>query len=252
MALTLTQPVKTSATVEQMKLALPPLENGDHLSRAEFEQRYEAMPQVKKAELIERKVYMSSPVRINHAESHSAFMAWLGTYWVEMPGLQLLDNATVRLDSDNVVQPDALLRLPETQGGQSHPGEDGYLDGPPELVIEIAGSSAAYDFHEKWQVYRRCGVQEYLLWRLYEQRIDWFYLSEGQYQPLTPLKPADDVESDAGEAQIFESRIFPGLRLNLTAALTGDLPNVMHTLRAGLNSSAGQAFKQKLTHAKTD
>lgn len=42
--------------------ALPPLENGDRLTRSDFEQRYDAMPHVKKAELIEGIVYMPSPV----------------------------------------------------------------------------------------------------------------------------------------------------------------------------------------------
>ncbi len=35
-----------------------PLENGDKLTRAEFERRYEAMPHLKKAELIEGVVYV--------------------------------------------------------------------------------------------------------------------------------------------------------------------------------------------------
>jgi hypothetical protein len=37
---------------------LPLFENGDRLARAEFERRYEAMPHVKKAELIEGVVYL--------------------------------------------------------------------------------------------------------------------------------------------------------------------------------------------------
>ena len=41
--------------------AVAPLENGDRLTRAEFERRYDAMPHVKKAELIEGEVYMPSP-----------------------------------------------------------------------------------------------------------------------------------------------------------------------------------------------
>ena len=36
--------------------AVPPLENGERLTRAEFERRYEAMPELKKAELIEGEV----------------------------------------------------------------------------------------------------------------------------------------------------------------------------------------------------
>ncbi len=43
---------------------IPCLENGDRLPRPEFERRYAAMPQVKKAELIEGIVYMPSPVRV--------------------------------------------------------------------------------------------------------------------------------------------------------------------------------------------
>lgn len=44
-------------------LTLPPLENGDKLTRIEFERRYHAMPQLKKAELIEGIVYMASPLQ---------------------------------------------------------------------------------------------------------------------------------------------------------------------------------------------
>ena len=45
---------------------VPPLENGDRLTRDEFERRYEAMPHLKKAELIEGVVYVPSPVRYRH------------------------------------------------------------------------------------------------------------------------------------------------------------------------------------------
>ena len=44
-----------------------PLENGDRLTRAEFERRYAAMPRLKKAELIEGIVYVPSPVRYSPA-----------------------------------------------------------------------------------------------------------------------------------------------------------------------------------------
>lgn len=38
--------------------------------------------------------------------------------------VMLGDNATVRLDYDNEVQPDALLRLDKSVGGQSRISED--------------------------------------------------------------------------------------------------------------------------------
>ena len=113
---------------------LPPLENGDRLTRAEFERRYEAMPEVKKAELIEGVVYMGSPVRFGkHSEPHAALLTWLGTYAAFTQGVRLGDNATVRLDADTEPQPDALLRIEPEVGGHSRIGADDYIEGAPEV-----------------------------------------------------------------------------------------------------------------------
>jgi hypothetical protein len=58
---------------------MPPLENGDRLTRDEFERRYEAMPHLKKAELIEGVVYVPSPVRQKyHGRQHCHLLTWLG------------------------------------------------------------------------------------------------------------------------------------------------------------------------------
>lgn len=203
-------------------LTLPPLENGDTLARAEFERRYGAMPEVKKAELIEGIVYMASPLRAKaHGEPHARVMVWLGTYWAAVPGLQLLDNATVRLDGDNEPQPDALLRR-QVEGG-SRISTDDYVEGAPELIVEIAASSASLDLHEKLQVYRRNGVREYLVWRVYDGELDWFVLREGQYEPLA-----------ADEAGVIRSEVFPGLWLAIAALLSGDLATVLAVQQQGL------------------
>jgi Uma2 family endonuclease len=135
------------------------------------------------------------------------------------------DNATVRLDMDNEVQPDALLRL--KQGDTSRISEDGYVEGAPELVVEIAGSSAAYDLHDKLRVYRRNGVQEYIVWQVCEGQIDWFELREGEYVPLA-----------ADESGTLNSRAFPGLRLAAPAMLQGDLAAVLAAQQAALGASA--------------
>ncbi len=199
-----------------------PLENGDRLTRQEFERRYQAMPHLKKAELIEGIVYMSSPVRASHAVPHAQIMTWLGAYWVQTPGVQLADNATVRLDRDNEPQPDALLRWESS--GRSRLGEDGYLEGSPELIVEIAASSASYDLAQKLQVYRRNEVQEYLVWQVYDRRLDWFRWHEGTYQPLA-----------ADNSGILRSQVFPGLWLAVDALLEGDLRTVKEVLELGLD-----------------
>ncbi|HHP7230380.1 MAG TPA: Uma2 family endonuclease [Xenococcaceae cyanobacterium] len=213
---------------------VPPLENGDRLTRSEFERRYHKMPSVKKAELIEGMVYMPSPLRIKaHGEPHAYVMTWLGTYIAATPGVGFADNPTVRLDRDNEPQPDALLRI--ERGGNSIISEDDYVEGAPELIVEIAASSAAYDLHEKKQVYRRNGVQEYLVWRVYDKAFDWFCLQNEAYQQI-----------QANLANIFCSQVFPGLWLAKTALLQGNFPTVLKVLQQGLATTEHQAFVQML------
>lgn len=131
---------------------VPTLENGDRLSRFEFERRYKAMPHKKKAELIEGTVYMASPLRIrSHGQPHSQLMTWLGTYQAFTPSTVLGDNSTVRLNLDNEPQADAVLLVPERFASIS---ADDYIEGAPELVVEVAASSTAIDLHGKKCAYR--------------------------------------------------------------------------------------------------
>lgn len=172
--MTLDNPIgKSSKFMILKQIAVPPLEGGDRLSRNEFERRYEAGSHIKKAELIEGVIYVAAAVRSkSHGQPHAAIMTWLGTYWSTTPGVDLNDNTTVRLDADNEPQPDALLRI--EVGGQSRLTDDDYVEGAPELVAEVAASSAAYDLHDKKQAYQRNGVQEYLVWQVFDPFSNWF------------------------------------------------------------------------------
>ena len=110
--------------------AIPPLENGDRLTRAEFERRYDAMPDLKKAELIEGEVYMPSPVRHGrHSHPHTRLVTWLGNYETDTPGVEAGDNGSIRLDLDNEPQPDAFLIIRPEHGGQARISEDDYIEG---------------------------------------------------------------------------------------------------------------------------
>jgi len=213
----------------------PALANGDRLSRTEFERRYAAMPEKTKAELIEGVVYMTSAVRATHAEPHGLLVTWLGVYAAATPYVQVADNATVRLDPDNEPQPDALLRIQETAGGQSRIGEDNYLEGPPELVVEIAHSSAAYDLYDKKAAYRRNGVREYIVWQIEENKVVWFLLEKGRYVEQTP----------DGDGLLY-SQVFPGLVLNAPACRSRDAATVLATLQHHLGTDAHRSFAQRL------
>jgi Uma2 family endonuclease len=214
---------------------VPELRAGDRLTRVEFERRYEASPHVKKAELLEGVVYMPSPVRHpQHGEPHSMLATWLGTYQWATPGMSSGIESTWRVDQDNATQPDLLLRRLGS-AARSRVDADGYIEGPPELVVEVAASSASYDLHQKLHVYRRAGVQEYVVLRSEEGGLDWFALRGGHYQRL-----ASDPDG------VLRSEVFPGLWLDVSALLRADTARLEQALRAGLASPEHAAFVARL------
>ena len=219
---------------------IPALENGDRLTRCEFERRYVARPDLKKAQLIEGIVYMPSPVSVAHAGPHAMIQTVLLVYAASTPGVQGYDNATVRLEHDNEPQPDVLLRIDPDAGGRCRVSGDDYLEGAPELVVEVAASSTSIDLHDKLRAYRRNGVQEYVVWRTQEVRIDWFELAEGEYRSL----PADD-------AGVVCSRVFPGLRLAAHALLKGDLAGALAEVQKGTGTTEHQAFAARLAEKRS-
>jgi Uma2 family endonuclease len=214
------------------KPAVPPLENGAHLSGSEFLRRYQAMPEVKKAELIQGIVYMASPVSgDNHGEPDNIAQCLLGNYATDTPGVKVYSNSTVRFGAADIPQPDVLMRLLPERGGRSQINEKGYVAGVPELVVEIAASSASVDSREKLETYRRFGVPEYLLWRTEQDAIELLHLEEDEYRPL-PV----DAEG------IVRSRVFPGLWLDFDAMLRGDRARVKAVLEQGLRSAEHAEF----------
>ncbi|BAZ00440.1 hypothetical protein NIES37_44320 [Tolypothrix tenuis PCC 7101] len=216
---------------------IPFLENGDKLTRYEFERRYNAMPNLKKAELIEGIVYtMPAALRFrSHGQPHAWILTWLGTYEAATSGVALGVEPTVRLDLDNEPQPDVVLLINPEAGGQARLSEDDYIEGAPELIVEIAASSVAIDLHGKKQAYRRNGVKEYIVWQVLEQKLSWFYLEQGEYLELV-----------ANERGILQSRVFPGLWLAAAEVLAGNMQSVLAVLQTGLQSAEHAAFIQQL------
>jgi Uma2 family endonuclease len=216
---------------------IPPLENGDRLTRYEFERRYQAMPRHQKAELIEGVVYLAYPLRFeSHAEAHSYIITFLGVYQASTPGVRLGIEPTVRLDSDNEPQPDGVLLITSSARGQSRLSEDDYIEGAPELVVEIAASSVAIDLHDKKKAYRRNGIQEYIIWQIFENKLYWFSLQQGEYISL-------EVDADG----VIKSQVFPGLWLSVVDLLSGNMQQVLAVLQLGLNSPKHQIFVQQLS-----
>lgn len=236
-----TRPVDHATNSLDVGEQIPPLEPGDRLTRAEFERRYDAMPNLKKAELIEGVVYMPSPVRYHrHGRPHARFIGWLIQYEGGTPGVGVADNATAQLDLENEPQPDAMLLIDPERGGQARISDDDYVENAPELVGEVTSSRVSFDLHTRLRVYRRSGVREYIVWRVLDQELDWFVLRADDYARLEP-------DADG----LLKSKTFPGLWLDAPALLRGDLATVLTTLQRGLASPEHADFVRRLSQQRT-
>lgn len=208
-------------------------EPGDRMSREEFLDRWERMPELKNAELIDGIVYMPAPVSLAHGRKDGLFHAVLGVYAAKTPGCEFLP-ATTRMLLESAPQPDAVLRILPEYGGRS--GVRGkFASGSPELAAEVVVSSRSYDLGPKLALYQRAEVPEYLAALNEEQRIEWRVLERGSYRLIQP-----------DSAGIFRSQIFPGLWLDSAAFWKQDGTRLLTVLEQGLASEEHVRFLERL------
>jgi hypothetical protein len=218
---------------------IPPLRAGDHLTVNEFLRRYEAMPDIKKAELIEGVVYMPSPVSLDHGEPDGRLITWLGHYQTYTPGTQMLPNTTMVLEvGENCPQSDSCLRIAPEYGGQSGNNPKRYIAGAPEWVGEVSLTTVGLDLHGKLRAYQRNGVREYVVWRVKDCSIDWFVLHGDVYR------------KSQHRGGVFKSKALPGLWLDAMAMLKGDMAKVLKVLDNGLGSEEHRRFVARLARQK--
>ena len=219
-------------------LSLPPLRAGDRLTRDEFLRRWEAMPDLKFAELIDGIVHMASPVLTPHSEFQMAFAGWIWCYIVATPGCTGGTDGTWLMDGGGVSQPDAALRIRPEYGGQSRV-EHGYAVGAPELIVEVSESTYAKDSGSKLRLYQRNGVLEYIIARPGKRQAIWREQLDGVYREMPP---------DA--SGIIRSRVFPGLWLDAAAIAAADWAGFAAAGQRGIASAGHAEFVQKLAAAK--
>lgn len=218
------------ATVETQ---VPALVEGQRLSRDEFLRRWEAMPHLKRAELIKGVVRMPSPLSLDHGDTDYDLGGLFFFYTANTPGIKG-NKASTSFMLEDAPQPDNHLRILSEAGGRTKRAGK-YLDGGPELVGEISLTSASYDLGDKFDLYEEAGVLEYVVVLVEEREIRWFHRQDEKLQPVP--EPADGI---------WRSRVFPGLWLNGPAFLAGDMAKVLATLNEGLQSPEHAAFVQEL------
>lgn len=210
--------------------------NGDKMTREEFHRVYEQTPDGFTAELVGGIVYVASPLKRQHGIPHGLLVSLLNAYVAQTPGTETSDNTTVLLGEEGEPQPDAYLRITPEAGGQSATSLDDYVEGPPELVTEIALSSRAIDLHAKLDDYRRYGVQEYIVVVPRDNRVRWFNL-------------ASNSEEEIAADGIIRSSQFPGLWLHTDSIGRNDYLRAMTVLNEGLQSPEHAAFVERLRDA---
>ncbi len=218
---------------------LPALVAGQRLDQPTFHERYEAMPPETRAELVGGVVYMPSPLRCDHGDTDINVSYWLGHYKRFTRGLRSPNNATVKLDRAGEVQPDTMLWIPAELGGRSTLDEGGYIRGAPELIVEIARSSRAYDLGAKKADYERAGVLEYLVIELDPDQVHWFIRRDDRFADL-PLGPDG----------VYRSEVFPGLWLDPQALYSENLDRLIEVLDQGLATPAHTDFEARLEKAR--
>ena len=214
----------------------PPLESGDRLSRAEFHRRYSLYPEIKKAELVEGVVIVGSPVYAHHSEFHADFNTLIGFYRAHTSGLRLADNQSVVLDDQNEVQPDLCVRFEVPGVSRVEKTEEGLNVGPPEFVVEVAASSAAYDLHSKLELYRRSGVGEYFVILAYEREVRLFRLANGVYELIRP-----------DEDGVLRSQVLPGFWFRADWFWEGRVAELIELVEEGIASPEHRDFVARLT-----
>jgi hypothetical protein len=217
--------------------AIQPLRAGQRLTVEEFLRRWEAMPELKFAELIDGVVYMPSPQTSDHGRAEIRVDTWLGTYVANTPGCDGGTQSTW-LMLQSAPQPDSYLWVRPEYGGQSAT-QGKYHTGAPELAAEICFTSAAYDLGVKKALYQRAGVREYVAILMEEEEIRWHRLVKGAYQLCRPTSKG-----------VFRSRVFPVLWLDGPALWKYDVARLLQTLGRGLRSAEHAAFVKKLAARK--
>ena len=211
-----------------------PLREGDRLTREEFLRRWEAMPDLNWAELIDGIVYMPSPVSKPHRDFHFLLGGWLASYVVATPGCEGGATGTWLTSKDGVPQPDLDLCIKPQHGGQSRV-EGKYPAGAPELIVEVSHTTSHRDSGAKLRLYERSGVCEYLIVRPEKKQAVWRELIDGAYREIA-----------AGPDGILRSRVFPGLWLNEAALWNGDMSGLAATVQQGIVTAEHAAFVRRL------
>jgi Uma2 family endonuclease len=196
-----------------------------------FHKLYLKTPAKFRAELIVGVVHIGSRVTARHGGSHANIIWWIAKYSMTTPGTAAYDNTTTILSDDTEPQPDAALLIDQRHGGQTRIDRQGYIQGAPEFIAEIADSSDSIDLGAKKGAYEKAGVGEYLVISVIEEQVHWFVRRSCHFEPLV-----------VAEDGVLKSELFPGLWLHPAAFFKPSKSRFRAVTKKGLDSPEHSAF----------
>lgn len=120
-------------------------------------------------------------------------------------GKALFAPMDVKLDANNVVQPDILWM---SAAGRCHVVER-HLQGPPDLIVEIfSPGTARRDKSDKFRLYEQHGVREYWMVDPLEAYVEVWVWHEGRFGLQGVYGPADQFSSVVLMAEVVLAGVF--------------------------------------------
>jgi Uma2 family endonuclease len=193
--------------------------------RVDFDQFCLRIREDQKADLIAGVIYMASPENL-HANDLGGLLAFLmrGIVEAHASGRVFSSRVAFKLDDENAPEPDIAF-VAATRLGILR---EGYVDGPPDLSLEIVSpESVDRDHTTKQALYARFGVREYWIVDPLQQLVMLLRLgSRRRYRTIRP------------RGGRFHSDVLPGWFLDATWLWQDPLPAALPLLQQMLGDSA--------------
>ena len=163
-----------------------------------------------KADLLDGVIYMASP----ESTDHNDLLFWLGTVvrlYIEERNLGRLtiNKVAFRLSDKTAPEPDLAFVRRDREGIIKH----GYVDGPPDLAVEIVSpDSVDRDYESKRLRYEQAGVGEYWI------------LDPDESRATFLIRGPDGFVETSLDDPIFSSTVLPGFTLDVRVLWQRPLP----------------------------
>ncbi|MGE0479251.1 MAG: Uma2 family endonuclease [Phycisphaerae bacterium] len=170
-----------------------------------------------KADLIDGVIYMASPENLEHNELSTWLAGALGAYVRRRQlGRVVSSRVAFRLATNNSPEPDIAF----IAASRLHLIRPGYVDGPPDVAIEIVSpDSVQRDYEQKRTQYETAGVAEY-------------YIFDADERPATFLLREQERFVDRSPAHgPFESGAIAALRIDPLWLWQRPLPDALATVQ---------------------